>query len=63
MHKVWSLFDKVSYSFNTFECLYIHIYQIGQFKNRIIYSYTINVDLMLISIELSKMWFFIVNIP
>ena len=29
--------------------------QIGQFKNRIIYSYTINVNLTLICIELSKM--------
>ena len=43
--------------------LYIHIYQIGEFKNGIIYSYTRNVNLMLICIELSKMSLFIVNIP
>ena len=41
--------------------IYIHIYQIGKFKNRIIYSYTTNVNLMLICTKLSEMWLFIVN--
>ena len=42
--------------------LYINIYQMGKFKDKIIYSYIINGNLMLICIELSEMPLFIVNI-
>ena len=61
--KRFFVFHKFSYSYKyIYTYIYIHIYQIGKFKNRIIYSYTTNVNLMLICTELSEMWLFIVNI-
>ena len=48
--------------------LYIYIYIYIKFDKRIcsytiIYSYTVNINLMLICTELSEMWSFIVNMP